>query len=107
QDAECDVPTQHHLHHYGHGEHVDAAHQHDLQCEGDGGKDACVLAEAQVQVAGDRVRLRYVIEGHHHQAEEEHGGDGANPIPVGGEDAVLVCRACPAHQLKRSEVGGD
>ena len=48
-----------------------------------------------------------VVEGHHDDAEEEHGGDGADPVPVGGEDAVLVSGACPAHQLERAEVGGD
>ena len=66
-----------------------------------------MLAEAQIQIAGHRVRLRDVVEGHHHQAQEEHGRNGADPVPVRGQNAVLISRARPAHQLQRAEVGGD
>ena len=60
-----------------------------------------------MQVAGDGVGLRDVVEGHHDDAEEEHRRDGADPVPVRGQDAVLVGRAGPAHQLERAQVGGD
>ena len=39
--------------------------------------------------------------------EEEHGGDGADPIPVRGQDAVLIGGGRPAHQFERAEVGGE
>ncbi len=68
---------------------------------------AGAVAVAQMQVAGDGVGLRDVVEGHHDDAEEEHRGDGADPVPVRGEDAVLIGRAGPAHQFERAEVGGD
>ena len=107
EDAEGDVPAQHNLHHHGHGEHVHAAHQDHLGGEGEGGHAASRSAVAQVEIAGDRVRLAHVVEGHHHQAEEEHGGNGADPVPVRGQDAVLVGRAGPAHQFQRAQVGGN
>ena len=47
-----------------------------------------------------------VVKGHHHQSQEEHRGHGANPVPVRREQAVLVRRSGPAHQLERSHVGG-
>ena len=63
------------------------------------------LSEAQLQIARDGMRLADVVEGHHHQREEEHRGDGADPVPVRGEDSVLVGIARPAHQFERPEVG--
>ena len=68
---------------------------------------ARALAEAQLQVAGHGVRLRDVVERHHHDAEEEHRRDGADPVPVRRQNAVLVGRAGPAHQLQRAQVGRD
>ena len=73
----------------------------------DGGEGAGGFAEAELQVAGDGVGLGDVVEGHHHDAEEEHGGDGADPIPVRGEDAVLIGGGRPAHEFERAEVGGE
>src|SRR5664279_1559304 len=90
EDAEADIPAQYDLHDHGHGEHVDAAHEDHFDGEGEGGDAACRTAEAQVEIARDRVRFAHVIEGHHDQAKEDHGGDGTDPIPVSGEDAVLV-----------------
>ena len=106
-DAEVEVPAEDDLHHDGHRIHVDAAHQNGHEGEADGGERAGAVAVAQLQVAGDGVRLRDVVEGHHDDAEEEHGGDGADPVPVRGEDAVLVGGAGPAHQFERAEVGRD
>ena len=106
-DAEVEVPAEDDLHDDGHRIHIDAAHEDGHEGEADGGKRAGSVAVAEMQVAGDGVRLRDVVEGHHDDAEEEHGGDGADPVPVGGEDAVLVGGAGPAHELERAEVGGD
>jgi hypothetical protein len=66
-----------------------------------------MVIKAKLQVTGYRVRLRDVVEGHHDDAEEQHGRDGSDPIPVGREDAVLVGRTGPAEQLERTEVGGN
>ena len=105
--GEVDVPAEDDLHDDGHGVHVDAGHEDGHEGEADAGEAARSLAEAELQIAGDGVRLGDVVEGHHHNAEEEHGWDGADPVPVRGEDAVLVGRSGPAHQLQRAEVGGD
>jgi hypothetical protein len=53
------------------------------------------------------VGLRDVIERHHHDTEEEHGGDGADPVPVHRKNAVLICGPRPSHQLERSQICGD
>jgi hypothetical protein len=106
-DGEVDVPAEYDLHDEGHGVHVDAGHEDGHEGEADGGEAAGALAEAELEVAGDGVGLRDVVEGHHDDAEEEHSGDGADPVPVGGEDAVLVGCAGPAHELEGAEVCGD
>jgi hypothetical protein len=64
--------------------------KHGHEAEGDGGEGARRFAEAQLEVAGDGVRLGDVIERDHHDPQEEHGGDGADPIPVRGQNAVLI-----------------
>ena len=60
-----------------------------------------------LQVARHRVGLGDVIERDHHDRQEQHGGDRADPIPVRGENAVLIGSAGPAHQFERTEVGGQ
>ena len=62
------------------------------------------FTETQFQISRHRVRLRNVVEGHHHQREEQHCGDGADPIPVRGQNAVLIGRSGPAHQFQRAQV---
>ena len=107
-DAEVDVPAQHHLHHQRHRVHVDAAHQHGHEAR-TRRRRARALASPKrsLQIARHRVGLGDVIERHHHEAEEQHGGDGADPIPVRGQDAVLIGGRGPAHQFQRAEVGGE
>ena len=39
--------------------------------------------------------------------EEEHGGNGADPIPVRRQNAVLIGRCGPAHEFERAQVGGE
>ena len=106
-DAEIHIPAEDDIHHLRHGEHIDAAHEHGHEAEGDGGKGAGGLAVAQLEIAGDGVGLRDVIERDHHQREKDHGGDGADPIPVRGEDAVLIGRCGPTHEFKRTQIGGE
>ena len=64
-------------------------------------------AEAQPQVLGHRAHLRAVVEGHHHEAQEDHGRDRADPVEVHGRGAVLRPVGGLPQQLQRSEVGGD
>src|SRR5882757_209495 len=68
-DGEVQVPAQDDLHDQRHRIHVDAAHEHGHEGKADGGKRACGVAIAQMQVSGDRVGFRDVVEGHHHDAE--------------------------------------
>ncbi len=106
-DAEVDIPAEHHLHDQRHRVHVDAAHQDRHEPERDGRQATAGFPEAKLEVARHRVGLRDVVERHHHHAQEEHGGDGADPIPVRGQDAVLIGRGRPSHQLQGAEVGGQ
>ena len=76
-----------------------------MNAKADGGKRAAGFSEAQFQIAGHGVRLGDVVERHHHQAEEQHRGDRADPIPVRRQNAVLIGRRRPAHQFERAEIG--
>ena len=107
QNAEIDVPTDDDLHHHGHGEHVDAAHQDGHGSERYSGKQARAFAVAQLEISGHGVRFGHVVERDHHQAEKKHGGDGADPIPMRGQHAVLISGGRPAQQFQRAQVRGD
>src|SRR5208337_3352634 len=106
-DADVDIPSQNDLQYQGHRVHVDAAHQHGHERKTDGGERAAGFSKAQLQVAGNRMRFGNVIERHHHQREEQHRRDGTDPIPVRGQNAVLIGRAGPAHQFERTQIGGE
>ena len=96
-DAEVDVPAEDDFQDEGHGIHIDAAHEHGHERETDGRKGAAGFSEAEFQIAGNGVRFGDVVERHHDQRKEKHGGNGADPIPVRGEDTVLIGGAGPAH----------
>ena len=68
---------------------------------------AGLLVEAQAQVFGHRARLRAVVERHHEDADEDHGRDGADPVEVAGDDAVLGAGGAHADDFLGAEVGGD
>ncbi len=70
-------------------------------------KRAAGLAETQLQISRDRVSFGNVIERHHDQRQEQHRRNGADPIPVGRQNAVLVGRSRPAHQFERAQIGGE
>jgi hypothetical protein len=65
------------------------------------------LAEAQAQVLRHRAHLRPVVEGHHHQPEEHHRGDGADPVVMHGRHAVLGAVGRLAEDLQRAQVRRD
>ena len=107
-DGEVQIPAENDLHHFSHGEHVHAAHEHGHEGKRKRRRRCCApCAVAKLEVAGHGVGFADVVEGHHHHAQEEHGGDGADPIPVRGQNAVLVGRAGPAHEFQRAQIGGD
>ena len=54
-----------------------------------------------------RAHLRAVVERHHHDAEEEHRRDGADPEVVHGGQPELGAVRRHAHDLDRAEVGRD
>ena len=48
-----------------------------------------------------------VVEGHHEDADEAHGGDGADPVEVAGHYSVLCTRGTHTDHFLGSQVGGD
>ena len=51
--------------------------------------------------------LGNVVERHHHQREKQHGWNGANPIPVRRQNAILIGRCRPPHKFERAQVGSQ
>ena len=65
------------------------------------------LVEAEPEVFGDGAGLGSVVERHHEDADEDHGGNGADPVEVAGDDAVLGAGGAHADDFLGAEVGGD
>ena len=106
-DREVEIPAEDDLHNLSHGEHVHAAHENRHEGKGNGSDDARSLPVAKFEVSGHRVGFADVVERHHHHAQKEHGWNGAYPVPVRREDAVLICGTGPSHELERTEVCGN
>ena len=68
---------------------VHAGDQHASDREGDGVDQVRLGVEPQSQVFRDAANLRAVVEGHHHDAEKDHGRDGADPEIVHDRAAVF------------------
>jgi len=90
-----------------HRVHGDAGAEHGHHGEGEGVDGAGLLVEAEAEVFGDGAGLGAVVEGHHEDADEDHGGDGADPVEVAGDDAVLRAGGSHADDFLGAEVGGD
>ena len=60
------------------------------------------LVETELEVFGHAAGLAAVIEGHHEDGQEDHRGDGADPVEVAGGDAVLGAAGPHADQLQRA-----
>ena len=106
-NAEIDVPAQHNLHDLGHGEHVDATHQHGHKRKRNRGNGAGRFSKPQFQISRDRVRFGNVVKRHHHQREEQHRGNSADPVPMSRQNAVLIRRTRPAHQFQSAQIRGE
>ena len=86
---------------------VDAGDEQLRHRERDRVDEVRLLAEPPEHELRHRAHLRAVVEGHHHDAEEEHRGDGADPEVVDGRDADLGAVGAHAHDLDGPEVGRD
>ena len=75
--------------------------------ERDGVDQVGAGAEPAAHELRHRADLRAVVERHHHDAEEEHRRDGADPEVVHGREAELGAVGRHAHDLDRAEVGRD
>ncbi len=91
----------------GHRVHRDAGGEDGHDGEGHGVETAGLLVEAHAQVLGGRAGLGAVVEGHHEDADEDHGRDGAQPIEVRRGDAVLGARGAHADDFLSPQVGRD
>ena len=106
-DGEADIPSEHNLHDQSHGVHINARHEDGHEGKTDRADSARTLTVAKLQIARDGVSFRDVVEGHHDDAKKEHGGNGADPVPVGCEHTVLVGGAGPSHQFERAKICRD
>ncbi len=106
-DAEEDRPAEQDVQHERQRVEVHAGDQHGGEGEDERVEDVRRLVEAQPQVLGDRPDLRPVVEGHHHDPEEDHRRDGADPVVVDRVDAELRAVGRHAQDLQGAEVGRD
>ena len=86
---------------------VDAGDEQLRDREGDGVDQVRLGAEPPEHELGDRAHLRAVVERHHHDTEEEHRRDGADPEVVHRRDADLGAVGRHPHDLDGAEVGRD
>lgn len=100
-------PAEQRLQHDRHGVQVHADDQHGRDGEDDRAEQVRGGAEAVQQELGHRADLGAVVERHHHQAEEDHRRDGADPVPVDGVGAVLRTVGGHTEDFGGAEVGGD
>ena len=89
------------------GVEVDARDEHARDGEHDGVEDVSAVAEAEPEELRNGSDFGTVVEGHHHDAEEHHRRDGADPVVVHRRDAVLGAVRGHADDLGRAQVGGD
>jgi hypothetical protein len=98
--AQMDVPSEQQGEQRAHGVHADPGRKDGHGRERHRIEAARLFIEAQLQVLGHAARPRAVIERHHEDPDEHHRGNGANPVKVARQQAVLGA-ACshPDHFL--------
>jgi len=90
-----------------HRVHGDAGGEHGHDGEGECVDGAGLLVEAEPEVLRDASGFRSVVEGHHEDADEDHGGDGADPIEMTGDDAVFGSGGAHADDFLGSQICAD
>ena len=65
------------------------------------------LVEAKLEILGHAAGLRAVVERHHEDGQEDHGGDGPDPVEMAGGDAVLCPAGAHADEFQGPQVGRD
>ncbi len=86
---------------------VHAGDEDAAEHEGDRVDQVRLRVEPQPEVLGDAAHLGPVVERHHHDAEEHHRGDRADPEVVHHRGAVLGPAGGLAEQLDGTDVGRD
>ena len=105
--SDVDRPPEHQVQHEREREQVHAGDQDRPHRERGGVERVRAVVESQPQVLGHGADLRSVVEGHHHEAEEDHRRHRADPVEVHGRDAVLrAVRGLP-QDLEGAEVRRD
>ncbi len=95
------------LNQLGHGVHGNAGRKNRHGGERNGVQTARFFVETQPQVFRHGAGTGTVVERHHENTDEHHRRDGADPIKVAGEDAVLRAGRAHADNFLRAEVGGN
>ena len=106
-EGDRERPSEQRVHDAAEQVEVDARDEQLRHREGDRVDQVRALAEPAEHELRDRAHLRAVVERHHHDAEEEHRRDRADPEVVHGREPELRAVGRHAHDLDRAEVGGD
>jgi hypothetical protein len=105
-DRDDQRDAQQRLEHDGQRVQVDAGDEHAAQDERDRVDQVGLRVEPQPQVLRDAAHLGAVVEGHHHDAEEHHGRDRADPEIVHHCGPVLRAARRLPQQLDGADVRG-
>ena len=105
EHAGGEIPAEHQAQQQAERVHRNAGGEDRHAGKAQGVERARLFVEAKFEVLGDGAGAAAVVEGHHEDADEDHGRDGAHPVEVGGHDAVLGAAAGHADQFLRAEIG--
>jgi hypothetical protein len=106
-DPQQDRPAEEDLQHQREREQVHAGDQHGRDGEAQRVEEMGRLAEAHAQVLRHAADLGAVVERHHHEPEEDHRRDRADPVVVHRVGAELRAVRRHAEDLERAEVRRD
>ena len=104
QHAGGERPAQHAAENHGKSKHVDSRHQHGDDGEAESIEDVGAMVIAHAQILRNAAHAVRVVVADHEQAQENHGRDGADPVPVIRPHAILCAVGGMAHHLQRPQV---
>ena len=107
QNRHIEVPAQHQLQQLAQGIHGDSRGKDGHHGEGESVVGARLLVVAHFEVLGNGAGFAAVVERHHENSHEQDGRNGADPIEVGGHDAILGAGGGHADEFLGAEVGRD
>ena len=103
--AEVEIPSEQNLQKSRQCVHRDSRGHDGHEREAEGIESARLFVEAELEVFRHRSRLGAIIERDHEHAEEDHRGDGSEPIEMRREDSVLSAACAHSDHFLCTEIG--